>query len=245
VHEESGLTFVLIPETGKDGFRMGSLGGDDDERPIRDVTVPAFLLSQTECTQEAWAKGTVKASKKPHYAGSAHPVEMVSGNESDAWCRGFRAKLRLPTEAEWEYAGRAGTTTLYSFGDEWDPSKCMAENNEENTEAKGLEYYRTHGLPMNATAPVGSFPPSPWGLFDMHGNVWEWCADWYVKYEDAPRDGSPGTRRGGLGRASRRVYRGGGWDGSASWCRSANRTRDFPIRRWTSLGFRPAASLPR
>jgi formylglycine-generating enzyme required for sulfatase activity len=130
---------------------------------------------------------------------------------------------RLPTEAEWEYACRAGTITEYSFGDD----------------AKELGKYAWFGENSDGhTQPVGAKKPNPWGLYDMHGNVWEWCNDWcdWQYYEKSPRDDPPGPSK-----AARRVDGGGSWAVGAEYCRSAYRNAYEPGHRYVDLGFRVAA----
>jgi formylglycine-generating enzyme required for sulfatase activity len=238
VHQGTGLRFVAIPA---EKFPMGSIDGEGDEKPVRPVTIArVFLLCETEVTQGAWTR--VMGSNPSNFKEDDNrPVENVSWEDAQSFCR--KTGLRLPSEAEWEYACRAGTRTKYFWGDTWEPSRCMAENDEGSNEDKGVSYYRSRGLPVDATAPVKSFGANPWGLFDMHGNVWEWCEDWYGSYSDreCPEDGSARTAKGG---SSDRVYRGGGWIDSASLCRSALRVRNGPPNRWSSLGFRPAEGAP-
>ncbi|MFZ4984629.1 MAG: formylglycine-generating enzyme family protein, partial [Blastocatellia bacterium] len=135
--------------------------------------------------------------------------------------------FRLPTEAEWEYAARAGTTTQYSFGD--DGSQL----------GEYAWFYENSGL---TTHPVGEKKPNPFGLYDMHGNVWEWCADHYHEnYKGAPEDGSAWLKSD---MAAARVDRGGSWLHYAVGCRSANRNGGAPGLRGDNLGFRLSRTLP-
>ncbi|MCY2986701.1 MAG: formylglycine-generating enzyme family protein, partial [Planctomycetota bacterium] len=151
------------------------------------------------------------------------PVVSVSWDEAQAFCEW--AEVRLPTEAEWEYACRAGTTTQYSFGDD---EKMLGEYGWFDQNSGGQ------------TQPVGAKNPNPWGLHDVHGNVWEWCQDWFSeKYYGQ----SPGVDPTGPLEGSFRVYRGGGWHDSAGFCRSAYRGRFWPSDRGGDLGFRVARSL--
>ena len=139
------------------------------------------------------------------------PEERAAGRE-----------YRLPTEAEWEYAFRTGSKTAYSFGD---GEVELADHGwfGENTNSQ--------------THPVGQKKPNAWGLHDMHGNVWEWCLDWYGEYPAGATTDPTGPAEG-----SGRVVRGGGWDGPAWGCRSADRGRDVPLIRDSDLGFRLALS---
>ncbi len=152
-----------------------------------------------------------------------HPVVNVSWNDAVAFAawlsRKEGATYRLPTEAEWEYACRAGTTSRYSSGD--DPKGLAAVG---NIDGKG-------------TVPVGRYNPNAWGLFDMHGNVWEWCSDGHASeyYKSSPVDDPQGAEG-----AAYRVYRGGGWVKGPSFARSAYRGREAPVTRSNDLGFRLA-----
>jgi formylglycine-generating enzyme required for sulfatase activity len=143
---------------------------------------------------------------------------ITASSEEEAAGRSYR----LPTEAEWEYACRAGTTTPFAFGDS--PSSTQAN------------------FDGSKTAPVGSYEPNAWGLHDMHGNVWEWCADWYGKhyYSRSPRQDPQGPQEEGEGR----VIRGGGWEENGSECRSAVRDKAEPVFRACHIGFRVVCVAP-
>jgi len=156
-----------------------------------------------------------------------HPVVLVSWNDAQAYCRWLSKKenktYRLPTEAEWEYACRAGTRTAYSFGD--DPQDLGAHGNVGQNK-DGFRY----------TAPVGRFKPNRYGLYDMHGNVWEWCTD---GYDSKGYQGGRETDPTGPDSAEARVHRGGGWSSSPIRCRSAARVGRHPSTyRGSYLGFR-------
>ena len=132
----------------------------------------------------------------------------------------------LPTEAQWEYACRAGTTTPFNTGSNLTTDQANYDGNYPyNGNAKGV--YR------EKTMPVGSFAPNAWGLYDMHGNVWEWCSDWYGDYPTGAQTDPAGPSSG-----SARVYRGGSWHSNAHLCRSAYRDRYSPARRFNLIGFR-------
>ena len=159
------------------------------------------------------------------FKGDDRPVERVSWNEAKAFCdrltRLTGLPFRLPTEAEWEYAARGGTTTEYSFGD--DASQL----------GQYAWYYENSG---NQTHPVARKLKNPFGLFDMHGNVWEWCEDvWHDNYEGAPADGSAWLSGGD---SSTRVLRGGSWGVRSFYCRSAYRNRLVPDDRYFNIGVR-------
>jgi formylglycine-generating enzyme len=171
-----------------------------------------------------------------------HPVVNVSWNDAVAFCEWLSRKegatYRLPTEAEWEYACRAGTTTKYSSGD--DPEGLAAVGNVADGTAKAKYPTWTTIAAQDGfifTAPVGHYNPNAWGLFDMHGNVWEWCSDGYAAdyYKRSPVDDPPG-----LDGAPDRVFRGGGWYYEPRYARSAHRNRNTPDIRHYSLGFRLA-----
>ncbi len=205
-HEKTGLVFVLIPGG---SFEMGSPVREkfhefDEEQ--RRVAVRAILLSKTECTRRAWITGEGGDHSDP--GSSDLPVEGVNWNDCQAWCG--KLGLRLPTEAEWEYACRGGTTTAYWSGDAVaDLARVGWSDSDDDTHVVGEKD-----------------APNPWGLHDVHGNVWEWCED---LYESDTRE---------------RVLRGGSWFSDSEDCRSAFRYADDPDCVGHILGFRPAASLP-
>ncbi len=159
-----------------------------------------------------------------------HPVVCVSWNDAKAYCKWLSEKTgenyRLPTEAEWEFACRAGTATKWSFGDD----------------VKELEKYAWYDKNSeNKTHPVGEKLPNPWVLHDMHGNVWEWCEDdWVDNYKNTPTDGKPHISE----KADRKVFRGGSWDDSANSARSAGRNWSNPQSRSGNVGFRLLRTLP-
>ena len=137
---------------------------------------------------------------------------------------------RLPTEVEWEYACRAGTTTPFHFGSQLNGRQANCDG----TVPYGTD---TEGPNLEKTTPVGNYPANAWGLYDMHGNVWEWCSDWYGEYPSASLTDPNGPANG-----SNRVFRGGSWYGVAVNCRSARRDGDDPSFRDGFLGFRVALS---
>jgi len=152
------------------------------------------------------------------------PVEQVSWDDCQEFIRKLNSKgegtFRLPTEAEWECSCRAGTTTIYYFGDEESRFGDYGWHNE-NSEGK--------------THLVGGKQPNPWGLYDMHGNVWEWCQDWYGDYPSGEEIDPTGPSSGLF-----RVFRGGSWNDSLEYCRSVDRYRYTPEHRNSLLGFRLA-----
>ena len=174
-----------------------------------------------------------------------HPVVNVSWNDAMEFCKWLSRKegktYRLPTEAEWEYACRAGTTTPYSHGD--DPEGIVNGGNVADAafaaQFPELESAIKASDGYAYTSPAGSLSPNPFGLYDMHGNVWEWCADWFdVEYYA----NSPTNDPGGPATGEERVYRGGGWFNCARGFRSASRSGDLPENRHLTLGFRVAVA---
>lgn len=173
---------------------------------------------------------------------SSYPVETVSWED----CREFLEKLssgightcRLPTEAQWEYACRAGTTSRYAWGDEFIAAGASnienATDNFGNAE-RNSPVFKKRGFPVGSTMPVGSFPPNPWNLFDMHGNVREWCRDWYSEtcYRDSPGEAPTGPESG-----TERIIRGGSWYSEAALSRSAVRHSGTTDWRLNDIGFR-------
>lgn len=216
-----GIEFVLIP-AGE--FDMGSPwneeGRSDSEGPVHHVKISnAFYMGKYEVTQKQWRD--VMGSSPSNFKGDNLPVEQVSWNDVQEFIKKLNGKegtnkYRLPSEAEWEYATRSGTTTKYSFGDD-----------------ESLGDYAWSDNSGSKTHDVGQKKPNPWGLYDMHGNVWEWVQDnWHDNYNDAPTDGSSWERKN-----SDRVNRGGGWY-NAGGCRSASRGFNGQDTRSNALGFR-------
>ncbi|MBN2579635.1 MAG: formylglycine-generating enzyme family protein [Pirellulales bacterium] len=214
-------------------FLMGDEKGGPEERPVHQVTISKpFYLGKFEVTQEQWE--AVMGKNPGRFRGDKRPVDRVSWDA----CRAFLKKLNekfpdsgvtfcLPTEAQWEYACRAGTSTRYSFGDDANKLGDYAWF-EDNAGGK--------------THPVGEKKPNAWGLYDMYGNVWEWCADWYAAdyYRHAPAVNPLGPATG-----SHRILRGGSWSDGAYYCRSSYR---YCLPPWFCVycyGFRVAASITR
>ena len=225
----SGMEFVYIPGG---EFWMGcgerETACGDDEKPRHQLRVNGFWMGKYEVTQAQWQ--AVMGRNPPHFNGADRPVDSVSWNDAQeflnelnaAWANSRSpAQFRLPSEAEWEYAARAGTQTAYSFGD--DPNQLG-------------EYAWFVDNSGNNTHPVGQLKPNAFGLYDMHGNVWEWVADTYHEnYNDAPTDGSVWED---LGDRKAKVLRGGSWDYFPYFCRSADRGRGDPDVRGYSIGAR-------
>ena len=225
----SGMEFVYIPGG---EFWMGcgerETACGDDEKPRHQLRVNGFWMGKYEVTQAQWQ--AVMGRNPSHFNGADRPVDSVSWNDAQeflnelnaAWANSRSpAQFRLPSEAEWEYAARAGTQTAYSFGD--DPAQLG-------------DYAWFDGNSGNQTHSVGQLKPNAFGLYDMHGNVWEWVADtFHDNYAGAPTDGSAW---GNLGDGKAKLLRGGSWSSIPNNCRSANRRRNDPDYRFNVIGAR-------
>jgi formylglycine-generating enzyme required for sulfatase activity len=224
------LEMVKIPG-GK--FQMGSLPGqgNDDERPRHEVQVPEFWMGKYPVTQAQWRcvaalppEGMELEANPSRFDGDNRPVEKVSWNQAIEFCQRLSQKTgneyRLPSEAEWEYVCRAKTLTDFYFGDVLTPKLA------------------NYGGEMKGTTDVGIYLPNAFGLYDMHGNVWEWCQDrWHSSYQGAPQDSSAWITND-ADDSSYKVLRGGSWDYSPRSCRSAARYYTIPGRRSYDIGFR-------
>ncbi|MCM1982404.1 SUMF1/EgtB/PvdO family nonheme iron enzyme [Lyngbya confervoides] len=222
-------------------FTMGSPSGElertDAEGPQHEVNVPGFYLGRYPVTQAQWE--AVMGSNPSAFKGANRPVESVSWNDAIAFCEKLSNQrgraYRLPSEAEWEYACRAGTTTPFYFGATLSPTFANYNGNYSYGSGPKGEY-------REQTTEVGIFPPNGFGLYDMHGNAWEWCQDrWHDNYNGAPSDGSAWES----GSGERRVLRGGSWVYDPGSCRSADRDRNVPGVRYDFYGFRLAMSASR
>jgi formylglycine-generating enzyme required for sulfatase activity len=226
-----GMEFVYIPP-GR--FMMGSPSGepgrDDDERQHRVTLTKGFYMQTTEVTQGQWKRLMGNNPSRFKNCGNDCPVERVSWDD----CREFIRKLnrmagghkyRLPTEAEWEYAARAGSTTAFAHGGIMTTGCRLDPNLDAMGWYCGNSEKRTHA--------VAQKKPNAWGLYDMHGNVWEWCRDWYGAYPSGSVTDPKGPSSGAV-----RVDRGGGWGSVARYCRSADRGKGTPGHGFYYLGFR-------
>ncbi len=213
----------------------------ETEQPRHRVAVPALWISRYQVTQEQWwavarlPKVKLELPPEPsNFEGDKLPVEQVSWEEAVEFCqrleRQFKRTYRLPSEAEWEYACRAGSTTPFAFGPTITRELVNYNGGYPYGNAAKGEY-------RQRTVPVGSLGvANAFGLYDMHGNVWEWCADvWHESYKDAPIDGSAWVSGGD---SSRRVVRGGSWNYISRLCRSADRLSLTPGFRINYIGFR-------
>jgi len=235
------LEMVVIP----DGtFVMGSPINEskslETEKPQHSVRIKPFFMGKFPVTQAEWRTVAgfpkVKIDLNPDpskFKGANLPVELVSWYEAIEFCARLSQKTgrqyRLPSEAEWEYACRAGTTTAFHCGGTISPD--LANYNGNQTYA-----FSRKGIYREQTTEVGTFSPNAFGLYDMHGNVWEWCADhWHEHYGGAPIDGSAWLSRD---ESSRRLLRGGSWLNAPDRCRSAYRFLNQPGVRNGAIGFR-------
>jgi formylglycine-generating enzyme required for sulfatase activity len=232
------LNMVSIPAGSfKMGSPLGEKGRTKAEERQHTVNVPTFFLGKFEVTQEQYQQ--VMGRNPSKFKGAKRPVEQVSWNDAVEFCKKLSQKTgrkyRLPSEAEWEYAARAGTTTPFHFGETI--TSELANYNGNNTYAS-----EPKGKRRGETTEVGSFSPNSFGLYDMHGNVWEWCQDsWHNSYEGAPSDGSAWINNDNQSR----LVRGGSWNDNPEVCRSAYRYPfDAGGQLNVSLGFRVACSGP-
>ena len=207
---KTGIVMLLCPPG---EFMMGSpaseAGRSDDEAQHSVTITKAFYLSETEVTQEVWQK--VIGANPSNLKGASNPVEQVSWNDCQKFCQS--SGLRLASESEWEYACRAGTTGAYA-GD-----------------LASMAWFSDNS--GDSTHPVKQRKPNAWGLYDMHGNVWEWCEDGYAQSASS-------TQQASTGNAEERVVRGGGFGNKASFSRSASRFNNDPELPSRNFGFRVA-----
>lgn len=221
-------------------FKMGSHQGEPDEQPVHEVCVSPFKMDKFEVTQREFQ--FKMETNMSLFKGADLPVESVTWIEADQFCT--KSNKRLPTEAEWEYAARAGSSTEYSWGDEFDAQ--MANFCDKTCAGNVKDNIVSDGFPV--TAPVGSFPANAFGLHDIIGNVREWVADWMEEkyYLVSPRQDPKGPVRAERvmrGGTNHKVFRGGSWANAAPELRSANRKALWVDYRIEDLGFRCAADL--
>ncbi len=216
------------------------MGSPEDERQRNaeretqhEVTLTrGYWLADTACTQALW-QAVMGDNPSEFKDDPANPVEQVSWDDVQTFLDRLNELVPglaadLPSEAQWENACRAGTTTPFSFGENITPEQVNYEGNSPYADGKKGEF-RGH------TVPVKSLPPNPWGLYEMHGNVIEWCADWYGDYPAGPQIDPSGSPEG-----VKRVLRGGSWNDNGRHCRAANRGRIEPGYRDFTIGFRLA-----
>ncbi len=241
-----GIEWVWV-EGGK--FTMGSPedeeGRDGDEGPLHEVELSGFWMSKTEVTNAQYNAFMKAAQKDPalwekvkesganhpkmkvQFKGARQPVVYVSWEDAKAFCEWMGNGVTLPTEAQWEYACRAGSTGCFCFGNDYNPLQL--------NEYMWCRYTSTAD---STTFTVATKKANTFGLCDMHGNAWEWCHDWYDKeyYKISPAKDPAGPADG-----AERVLRGGGWGNSPIGCRSADRLYNDPGLRYESFGFRLVA----
>ena len=222
-NEKDSSALIEIP-AGK--FTMGS-NESDDEKPTHTVSLDRYYIGKYEVTVGQFRKfciatGTAMPEQPNWNSRDDHPVVNVTWNDAKAYCDW--AGLRLPTEAEWEKVARGSDGGKYPWGSAWDAAKCNSGEDRDS---------------YSNTSPVGSFSSgvSPYGAYDMAGNVWEWCHDWYGEnyYDSSPSSNPTGPSSSGY-----RVLRGGCWGFIDNGCRSANRFSNDPGNRYDNGGFRVA-----
>ncbi|MGD9034322.1 MAG: formylglycine-generating enzyme family protein [Desulfobacteraceae bacterium] len=235
-----GMEFVLIPAG---TFMMGSPPGEprrNKDEVKHQVTISKpFYMQTTEVTVKQWralmGKKFFGLFRRKKGEGNK-PIVKVSWFDSVDFVKKLndlnQGVYRLPTEAEWEYASRAGSQKAYSWGKDIDCTKAMYSNNTLKSE-ECVDYVKSKGLKTDGPAPVKSYPPNAWGLYDMHGNVWEWVQDWYGDYPPSAVVDPQGVETG-----KERVRRGGSWFKYGRACRSANRNFAHPATKHNTLGFR-------
>ncbi|WP_343039247.1 MULTISPECIES: formylglycine-generating enzyme family protein [Cyanophyceae] len=248
------LEMVQIP---RGTFLMGAAEGeeetDKDEFPQHLVRIPEFFLGKYPVTQGQWRAVITGLPKieddldpdPSEFKGETHPIEAINWYEAVEFCKRLSQatgrNYRLPSEAEWEYACRAGTTTPFSFGDIITTDVANYDGNYTYGQSPKGDYRKQ-------TTPVGSFPANGFGLYDMHGNIREWCFDlWHRNYEGAPTDGSPWSNQDLVDKGTEkyRLLRGGSWYNNPRYCRSAYRNRLTPDFRSSNFGFRVCCSVAR
>jgi formylglycine-generating enzyme required for sulfatase activity len=219
-------------------FYMGSpeneAGRNDSESPQHQVNVPSFFMGKYPLTQAQYQ--AIMGNNPAHFKGNNRPVECVSWNNAVNFCRKLNQKTgknyKLPSEAQWEYACRAGTTTPFYFGESITPDLV-------NYDGNGVYAAAPKGQYRKQTTDVGTFPPNAFGLYDMHGNVWEWCEDdWQENYINAPVNGSAL-----ISRSDYKLLRGGSWNDFPGYCRSACRFNySLDYHDYDLIGFRVVCS---
>lgn len=228
------LNFKMITVKGG-SFKMGSNNGDKDEKPIHNVTISDFYMAEFEVTEKLWQE--IMGTKPSSFIGDEKPVQNVSWDDAQNFIKKLNAKTgkkyRLPTEAEWEYAAKGGRE---SQGAKYAGSNYIGN----------VAWYRKNSYDLGkrhgnyGTNPVGGKKANELGIYDMTGNVWEWCQDkWCSDYKSTSQDGSAWE----IGDGSLRVLRGGSWNDGAVYCRVAYRYYNSADDRNYGIGFRLASNL--
>ena len=232
--KKRGMVFAFIPPG---SFERGIVSDEEDKvnntMPHKVTLTKGFYMQTTEVTQGQWKRIMGKNPSFFKKCGDDCPVEQVSWMEVQQFIKRLNQlegtrKYRLPTEAEWEYACRAGTQTPFSFGE------CLTSQ-AANYNGEHPYFQCARGIYRKMPISAKNSPPNLWGLIGMHGNVWEWCQDWFGNYSPDTAVDPSGPPSGSL-----RVIRGGGWNSYAGACRSGNRSANEPTRRFANLGFRVA-----
>lgn len=272
LNESTHLEMMLIPggsflmgQTDAETAELIQLVGEDDyqeyyarELPRHPVTVQPFFMGRHPITQAQWRAvaaypGSQELNPDPsEFKGDNRPVERVSWDDATEFCRRLSQHTsrtyRLPSEAEWEYACRAGTTTPFHFGETL--SDELANYRAQDSEFRGDLYKGIYGRGIlgqyrQETTDVGQFPVNAFGLYDMHGNVLEWCEDdWHGNYEGAPEDGRAWINNDNRSQ-SRNLLRGGSWYDVPQNCRSTSRYNNVRDYRYYSIGFRVCCVPPK
>lgn len=220
LHRPSGVILQLLPGS---SFQMGSDQDTPHERPVHAVRIQPLLVGRYPTCQAEWDR--IGGRDERNWHGPGLPIEGVTWHEVQDWLTRAGGGLRLPSESEWEYACRAGTTTAYFWGDTMREDTCW--------------YGDVHGWQTHAPA-LHADRPNAFGLVDVAGNVAEWCEDAHTDYRSAGADGVPRRRRW----SKLRIIRGGDGFGPANRCRSARRAMVRSTDRGAGIGFRVARSLP-
>jgi eukaryotic-like serine/threonine-protein kinase len=244
----SGGEFMMGSITNEEGKYNNEEGKYYNGSYQHQVRVPEFYIGQTLITQAQWQQ--LLGHNPSHFTEEGKlPVEKVSWLDTQEFCQKLfqktQRKYRLPSEAEWEYACRAGTITPFYFGETINSE--VANYRAQDREIQGKTYTGKYGKGKlgkfrEKTTSVGDFPPNAFGLYDMHGNVWEWCLDhWYQNYLGAPSDGSARLSKNDK---ANRLLRGGSWNNHPNDCRSATRSNATPDRSSLIIGFRVVCEIP-
>jgi sulfatase modifying factor 1 len=201
----------------------------------------AFYMQTTEVTRKQWESIMGRSFFSRRYQDEL-PIVKVSWFDCTEFIKKLNAlkegTYRLPTEAEWEYACLAGGSGPYPWGNSIRCADAMYANNPDKAE-ECVKYVESRGMRPDSPAPDKSYPPNAWGLYDMPGNVWEWCSDWYGPYPQNPVSGPTGLETGTV-----KVRRGGSWFGQGWLCRCANRNFSHPGDRYATLGLRLVREIP-
>lgn len=232
--EDKSVWEAYVEKSGQDKESSGLFMAAYDETPHEVAISKGYWLAETEMTQEAWEKltGTDPAVVK----GADFPVTRVKWDDCAKLVANLNAiierpqgwKFALPTEAQWEYACRAGSTTIFALGDTLTENDARCTGDDPKTANEKL-------VGNDDPVAVGSYPANPWGLKDMHGNVWEWCADFYAQYPNSLQNDPKGPEKG-----DERVARGGCWNVDSFYCRSARRSKTAPSMGYSYIGMRLA-----